>query len=111
MLRGEQALLERPDRAGRGKTRDAKLALGAQNKESGKNPRFRGTAPPAPPRRQDGLLGRMTMTRAFRRVWFRLLSRRTGTIRAARQSGRGKTRDAKLALGAQNKGSGRIGQA
>ena len=29
-------------RSGRGKTRDAKLALGAQNKGSGKNPRFRG---------------------------------------------------------------------
>ena len=27
---------------GHGKTRDAKLALGAQNKGSGKNPRFRG---------------------------------------------------------------------
>ena len=28
-----------------------KLALGAQNKGAGKNPRFRGVAPPAPPRK------------------------------------------------------------
>ena len=46
---------KRPDRAPRGKTRDAKLALGAQNKEMGRigqaqdNPRFRGVRPPRSP--------------------------------------------------------------
>ena len=66
-----QALLERPTErprqnaghlmvswvgaSGRGKTRDAKLALGAQNKEMGRlgqaqdNPRFRGAAHPRSP--------------------------------------------------------------
>ena len=50
MLREGQALLERGDRAPRGKTRDAKLALGAQNKgmrrigQVQERPRFRGRA-------------------------------------------------------------------
>ena len=48
---------------------------GAFGTGQGGDPRFRGAAPPAPPRRLGGAFGAEATMGAFRWVWFRLLSR------------------------------------